>query len=101
MFNIASSRGNRMKKIKLAAATVFLALGAMPALAQEAPRPIYVGIALGQAHAKRLCADATVACDERSGATRYFAGYQFHRNFGVEASYTNLERFNTGGAGVG
>lgn len=54
---------------------------------------LYLGAAVGQAKVRNLCSDAASlgfgSCDEKDTAWKVSAGYQFHRNFGVEAGYVD------------
>ena len=63
-------------------------------LAQDAR--FYIGGSFGQAEAEGVCDDirtlatgiGTVSsCDEKDSAWKFFGGYQFSRNFALEASY--------------
>jgi OOP family OmpA-OmpF porin len=67
---------------------------ALPAFAQDAR--FYVGGSFGEAEANGFCDDirevvigvGTVSsCDEKDSAWKVFGGYQFNRNFAIEASY--------------
>lgn len=67
------------------------------ALAQRAglqDAGFYAGGSLGQAKFKDACTDTDVgfvgSCDDKDTAWKIFGGYQFNRNFGVEAGYTDL-----------
>ena len=76
---------------------------AAPALAQESGY-YYGGLSVGQSRARideeRISASllaegltSTMVRDEKSGAFKLFGGYQFNRNFAIEAGYFNLGKF--------
>jgi OOP family OmpA-OmpF porin len=84
----------------------FGALSALPALAQLRAAPYaYGGLSVGQSRAKvdenriangQLGAGLTtssVTSDETDTAYRLFGGYQFNRNFGLEAGFFDLGKF--------
>lgn len=81
------------------------AIAASPALAQDSAYP-YMGLSLGQARAKfdqaginaRLLGPGlqtgTLSSDEHDRAWRVFGGYQFNRNFALEAAFFDLGQFS-------
>jgi OOP family OmpA-OmpF porin len=84
----------------------FGALNAAPALAQLRVAPYaYGGLSVGQSRAKvdenRIAASqlglglttSSVTSDETDTAYRVFGGYQFNRNFGLEAGFFDLGKF--------
>lgn len=69
----------------------FLAAAAAgPAAAQD--RGIYLGGSWGQAEYADTCDDLALisGCIDNDNAFRFFAGYQFNRNFGLELGYADL-----------
>ncbi|HWI11345.1 MAG TPA: OmpA family protein [Burkholderiaceae bacterium] len=102
-------RKNKMNKLnalhllRLAGIGSLLAAAASPASAQEAF--YYGGISLGQSRAKideaRITSTlldnglttTSMSRDEHDTAYKLFGGYQFNKNFGIEAGYFNLGRF--------
>jgi OOP family OmpA-OmpF porin len=81
---------------------------AIPAFAQDAR--FYVGGSFGEAEANGFCDDirtlviglGTVAsCDEKDSAWKFFGGYQFNRNFAIEASYFDYGSVSTNGQLLG
>lgn len=69
----------------------FLAAAAAgPAAAQD--RGIYLGGSWGQAEYADTCDDLALisGCTDNDNAFRFFAGYQFNRNFGLELGYADL-----------
>lgn len=79
-----------------------------PAFAQEAR--FYVGGSFGQAEAEGICDDigtlatgiGTVSsCDEKDSAWKFFGGYQFNRNFALEASYFDYGSVSASGQTFG
>lgn len=97
-----------MKKMRCMAATLFLILWSVgPAqCAEEAPW--YGGISLGHGEVKRpgswgeqadlsfrgLGVTSLTTVSSGSSAWKLFGGYQIDENFGVEAAYTRLGKFN-------
>jgi OOP family OmpA-OmpF porin len=82
-----------MKQKNLAPVIAALAsLSPLAASAQSTDTGFYVGASLGRFDAD-LCPVSTPAgvtqtgCDDKTGAWKAFAGYQFHRNFAAEATY--------------
>jgi OOP family OmpA-OmpF porin len=76
---------------------ILLALVAVstPALSQETSW--YAGLGLGQASHDVECS-GTTTCDDKDTAWKIFGGYQFNKNLGVEAGYTNLGKPSLGDA---
>jgi OOP family OmpA-OmpF porin len=69
----------------------FLAAAAAgPAAAQD--RGIYLGGSWGQAEYADTCDDLALisGCTDNDNGFRFFAGYQFNRNFGLELGYADL-----------
>lgn len=66
------------------------AAAAVPAAAQD--RGIYLGGSWGQAEYADTCDDLALisGCIDNDNAFRFFAGYQFNRNFGLELGYADL-----------
>lgn len=80
-----------------------------PAFAQE-QGSFYVGGSFGQAELNGFCDDirslvagiGTVSsCDEKDSAWKLFGGYQFNRNFALEASYFNYGEASASGQTFG
>jgi OOP family OmpA-OmpF porin len=77
-------------------------------LAQDAR--FYVGGSLGQAEAEGVCDDvgtlvtgigSVSSCDEKDSAWKFFGGYQFNRNFALEASYSDYGSISASGQSFG
>ena len=95
---------NAMQLLSLAGIGTLMTLSAAPAAAQEGGY-YYGGLSLGKSQAKideeritaRLLASGLTTTgmskDERDTAFKLFGGYQFNRNFAVEAGYFNLGKF--------
>ena len=84
-----------MKTRITTALAIALALFAAAAAAQRFPEGFYAGGSLGYAKAKTFCTDPALAggaasCDANGSAWRVLGGYQFNRNFALEAGYHNL-----------
>jgi OmpA-OmpF porin, OOP family len=87
-------KSNVLAALVLAASTAF----AGSALAQRAAEAgFYAGVSVGRAEARDWCSIdgapagfALGACDDRDTAWKLFAGYQFNRNFALEATYMDL-----------
>jgi OOP family OmpA-OmpF porin len=79
---------------------VAFALMSSPALAQH--QGLYLGFGFGKSEAKDACDGAAafgIQCDDSDTATKFFGGYQFNRNFALEAGYTDLGRARFTGPG--
>lgn len=75
------------------------------ALAQQ-DAGFYAGGSLGQAKLKDACTGLTDigfvgSCDDKDTAWKIFGGYQFNRNLGVEAGYTDLGEATATGTVLG
>lgn len=93
-----------LHRFGLAGLGTLIVAAAAPAWAQDGGYP-YVGISLGQSRAKideeRITAGllgaglttTAMTRDEHDTAFKLFGGYQFNRNFALEAGYFNLGRF--------
>jgi OOP family OmpA-OmpF porin len=90
----------RNKKALIVAALAAAAVAPTLALAQQAQeRGGYLGLSAGRVDYKDFC-DATGitgSCDNSDTAWRFFGGYQFNRNLGVELGYANLGAAGAGG----
>lgn len=58
---------------------------------------LYIGGNVGQSRFRTTCDGVPVSCDDKDVGWRAFAGYQFHRNFAVEAGYFNLGEASANG----
>lgn len=76
--------------VGLASAITFVG----PAFAQDTG--LYIGGALGQATVDVDCTGAT-SCDDKDTSWRIFGGYQFNRNFAIEAGYIDLGEASAAG----
>ncbi len=81
----------------IAAVIGFVVSAAMPLLAhsQTATRGVYVGVGAGQAEAvtysDKVCTPLlTTECKQKSDVYRFFGGWQFGRNWGVEFGFSDL-----------
>lgn len=84
-----------MKKNGTTIAVVLgVALGAALPLAAQAQATlpgVYVGVGAGQAEPLQYDAcDTRPTCKKKGSAYRFFGGWQFSRNFGVEVAYSDL-----------
>jgi OmpA-OmpF porin, OOP family len=91
---------------RLVACAVLAAPSAV--LAQDAR--FYIGGSLGQAEAEGVCDDVRTlvtgigtvsSCDEKDSAWKFFGGYQFNRNFALEASYFDYGSVSASGQTFG
>lgn len=62
----------------------------------------YAGVGIGQAHLANVCADARAGgfvgnCNDKDTSWKIFGGYDFNRNFAVEAGYVDLGEATLGG----
>lgn len=76
--------------VGLASAITFVG----PAFAQDTG--FYIGGALGQAKVDVDCTGAT-SCDDKDTSWRIFGGYQFNRNFAIEAGYIDFGEASASG----
>ena len=95
---------NALQFLSLAGIGTLMTLSAAPAFAQEGGY-YYGGLSVGKSQAKideeRITASLLasgltttgMSKDERDTAFKLFGGYQFNRNFAVEAGYFNLGKF--------
>jgi OOP family OmpA-OmpF porin len=82
-----------MRHGRLAVAILGLAAAAAatPAAAQSMdPSGIYLGGSLGRSQYKDTCKNLFIPCEAEDTSWRFFAGYQFNRNWAVELGYTDL-----------
>jgi len=82
-----------MKKHTLRCATVlFAALAFLAAPAGAQQERTYIGISFGQSKFKDACSGLApgVSCDETGTAWKFFGGYNFSQNLGVEIAFTDL-----------
>ena len=74
-----------MNKGVVAVLALVAALIAGPAAAQGAdPSGIYLGGSVGYSQYKDTCKNLFIPCDDDDTAWRFFAGYQFNRNWAAE-----------------
>jgi OOP family OmpA-OmpF porin len=91
-----------MSARKLCPLALALAFACTAASAQQADRGGYVGLSIGSSKAKfesgfPEVAGATASSqtkDEQGTPYKVYLGYQFHRNFAVEAGWTDLGKFD-------
>jgi OOP family OmpA-OmpF porin len=79
---------------------VVIALGAaLSGAAVAAETPVYIGGSWGQARPNFDTAGGAAntggGVNSSDGAYKFFAGYQFHKNFSVEGTYVNLGSFTS------
>jgi OOP family OmpA-OmpF porin len=92
------------KNAKTISLILGMALGAalpLAAHAQATMPGMYVGIAGGQAEPLQydVC-DTRTICKKKGSAYRVFGGWQFNRNFGVEAAFSDLGKASSSSATV-
>jgi OmpA-OmpF porin, OOP family len=97
---------SRLVVLVLAAAGFMLAPSAHAQWMLKQDTGLYVGAAIGQAKVRNFCSEAAAAgftaCDEKDTAWKLSAGYNFTRNFAVEAGYLNWGKYTVGtAAGTG
>ncbi len=88
------------KKALLVAALGLAAAAPTLSLAQAAPeRGAYLGLTAGRVDYKDFCDSTgiTGSCDNSDTGWRFFGGYQFNRNLGLELGYANLGAAGAGG----
>jgi len=83
--------------------SVILSLSITSVFADEGP---YIGLAVGQGSADDVCSDINsemdefdisdigFSCDDSDTVYKFFGGYMFNQNFGVELSYNILGEVN-------
>src|SRR5687767_14995223 len=71
-------------KVGAAIVGIVLAAALGPVAAQESQKGIYIGGSVGYSQYQNACDRALVPCDEGDTAGRFFAGYQFNRNWSAE-----------------
>ena len=74
----------------------FLALPGV-ALSQDIPG-WYIGFGIGQTKFKGACDGAGPNCDDTDTAGKIIGGYQFSKNFDLEAAYADLGEVKAGGS---
>lgn len=79
----------KMGRWLAAGAGLLAAALAGPAAAQD-DEGLYLGGSVGYSQYKDICKSLLIPCDANDTAWRGFAGYQFNRNFALEAGYANL-----------
>jgi len=92
---------------KITTAVALLGIGAFVAApaAFAADAQYYVGASVGQAKAKGFCTyataiGATISCDDKDTGYKFFGGYQFDKNWALEATYMDMgEAVGTAGGG--
>jgi OmpA-OmpF porin, OOP family len=83
---------------------------AMPSAVIAQDARFYVGASLGEAKAEGVCSDlgslvtgigTLSSCDEKDSGWKFFGGYQFNRNFALEASYFDYGSVSASGQTFG
>jgi len=80
-----------------------LALGAaMPLAANAQAQSVgaYAGAGAGQSEAWAYNCDPLPQCKKKGTAYKFFGGWQFHRNFALEAGYTDLGQVSSSNPGT-
>lgn len=89
-----------MKRLSIALLSAVAMGAALPAFAQQSwLSSAYIGGDVGQAKYRDGCG-ITPNCDDKDTSWGLFAGYQFHRNIGVELGYHNLGSISAPGASI-
>jgi OmpA-OmpF porin, OOP family len=91
------------KNGKTIAALFGLALSAALPLAAHAQGQsvgAYAGLGGGQSEAWNYNCDPLPECKKKGTAWRFFGGWQFHRNFGVEIGYSDLGHVSSNNPGT-
>lgn len=70
------------------------------ALSAAASAQVYGGASIGRSQLSDDC-QGQISCGTNATSYKLFSGYQFHPNFAVEASYSNLGKFKSSYADVG
>ena len=86
---------NNGKTIAMVLGLALAAALPLAAHSQAAARGTYVGVGVGQAEAvnynDRTCVpQMTANCNKKTSVYRFFGGWQFSRNWGVEFAYSDL-----------
>lgn len=86
--------------IKTRIGIIAIAIGTLAGNATlAADNAFYIGGSLGQARANfdtaGAAANVGTAISNSDGIYKIYGGYQFHKNFSVEATYINLGSYNT------
>lgn len=95
----------RNTSLALLAVALAAMLAAFPAAAQRGPEGPYFGASIGVSKVKTFCTDpawfgGVASCDNNGTAARLLGGYQFSRNFAIEAGYHSLGKATVPGANV-
>lgn len=97
-------KGSKMKKVIVGlcvAATMATASGA----ALAADNSFYGAVDIGQSKGKDACAPEAgvviTSCDDKDTSYRLAGGYNFNKNFGIEASYSDYGNVSKSGTVLG
>jgi OOP family OmpA-OmpF porin len=87
------------KTIAMILGLVLSAVMPLAAQAQASARGVYAGVGGGQSEAWDYQCDALPTCKKKGSAYKFFGGWQFGRNFGVEFAYTDLGKVSSSSPG--
>ena len=95
---------SRVVAVALAAAGLMLVPTAHAQWLLKQDTGLYIGAAAGQSKVRNFCNDVAASgfpsCDEKDVTWKLSAGYNFSRNFAVEAGYVDWGKFTFGNAVV-
>jgi OOP family OmpA-OmpF porin len=88
-----------LKMIATILGVAALSAASLAAHAQASRPGVYVGGGFGQSEAWDYNCDALATCKKKGTAYRFFGGWQFSRNFGVEVGYMDLGKVTSSNPG--
>ncbi len=88
-----------LKMIATVLGVAALSAASLAAHAQASKPGVYVGGGFGQSEAWEYNCDALPTCKKKGTAYRFFGGWQFSPNWGVEVGYTDLGKASSASPG--
>jgi len=88
-----------LKMIATVLGVAALSAASLAAHAQASKPGVYVGGGFGQSEAWEYNCDALPTCKKKGTAYRFFGGWQFSPNWGVEVGYTDLGKVSSASPG--
>lgn len=87
------------KTIAMVSGLALAAAMPLAASAQATQPGLYAGVGAGQSEAWDYACDPRPICKKKGSAYKFFGGWQFSRNFGVELAYTDLGKASSSSPG--